>query len=409
MYDVIVIGGGASGMMAAGRAAERGKRVLLLEKNRDLGAKLKITGGGRCNICNAEENIHTLLTNFGAAAAFLYSPFSQFGVPETWAFFENRGLPLSIQENKRVFPKTEKAIDVFKVLKKYLNQGNVEIRTNIRVMRLIAKQRRIEKVITANSEFFGKNLILASGGLSHPETGATGDGFRFLKELGHTVSNPTPNIVPLAVSEAWIKSLAGVTLKDVKITFFVNNQKSFSLKGDILATHFGISGPMILNSATKVADLLEEGRVTAQIDIFPQLDSGALDKHITNIFDGNKNKILKNVLRGIVPAATSSVILSICQGINPETKIHSVKSEQRKKLGQILKVLPLTISGLMGFNRAVTADGGVTLKEIDTKTMRSLLFENLYVTGDLLDINRPSGGYSLQLCWTSGYVAGDAV
>src|SRR3989344_6621098 len=270
-YGVIVIGGGASGMMAAGRAAERGKHVLILEKNAELGAKLKITGGGRCNITNTEEDEKVLLAHYGKGKSFLHSPFSQFGVKDVFSFFESRGLPLVVQAGKRAFPKTEKARDVFNVLEKYLTQGGVDVRTSAAVEKIVFTDGKIEKISVGKKDFFATAYILATGGKSHPETGSTGDGFTWLKQLGHTVQNPTPTIVPLAVKNSWVKKLAGVTLPGVKITFFTNGKKSFALHGNILLTHFGLSGPLILNAAGRVADLLHSGEVTAAIDTFPDL------------------------------------------------------------------------------------------------------------------------------------------
>ena len=406
IYDVIVIGGGASGMMAAGRAAELGKKVLLLEKNKNLGEKLKITGGGRCNITNAEEDEHKLLKHYGKGKPFLYSPFSQFGMKDTFSFFESKGLPLVVQARKRAFPKTEKALDVFKVLERYIKQGKVDILSNAKVVKIISKNSRIEKVSASGQEYTANSFILATGGISHPETGSTGDGFKWLKELGHTVENPTPTIVPLAVADIWVKELSGVSLSFMKITFFTNGLKKFSLKGKVLFTHFGLSGPLILNAAGKVADMLHDGVVTAMIDAYPDTDIGTLDKKITKIFDANKNKMLKNIFSEIVPVGTAKAILLLLKSVSPDIKVHSITKEQRRSIVDLLKALPASITGLMGYDRAVVADGGLSLKEIDTKTMRSKLYNNLYVTGDLLHISRPSGGYSLQLCWTTGYVAG---
>ncbi|MDO8470631.1 MAG: aminoacetone oxidase family FAD-binding enzyme [bacterium] len=405
-FDVIVVGGGASGMMAAARAAERGKRVLLLEKNGSLGEKLKITGGGRCNITNAEFDTRLLLKNYGDAAPFLFSPFSQFGVKDTFSFFESRGLPLIIQAGKRAFPRTEKAADVCRVMEAYLKKNGVVVKTGTVVAKILAQKNHVLGVVAGGATYTADSVILAAGGASHPETGSTGDGFSWLKELKHTVKMPTPTIVPLGVQEQWVKSLAGVSLSPMKITFFLNGVKRFSKKGEILFTHFGISGPTILNSSGKIGDLLHEGQVTAEIDSFPNLDAGSLERTIIEAWEGNKNKAFKNAFRDIAPKGMAVHILPLLKGIDPETKVHSITKEERKKVVQTLKALPCTITRLMGYDRAVVVDGGVVLKEIDTKTMRSKLYENLYVTGDLLHINRPSGGYSLQLCWTTGYVAG---
>ncbi len=407
-FDLIIIGGGASGMMASIVAAERGKRVLILEKNKSLGEKLKITGGGRCNITNAEEDIHALLRNYGPAKDFLYSSFSQFSVKDTFAFFESRGLPLVVQARKRAFPASEKAVDVFQTLKRTLDKSGVICKTNCAVTKIRHSKGKIEGVMTNQGEFRADAYILATGGMSHPETGSTGDGFNWLADLGHTVKAATPTIVPLAVEDAWVKTLAGVSLSFMKITFYLDDKKQFSKTGKLLFTHFGLSGPLILNSASKVAELLEAGQVTARIDAYPDTDLGALEDRIIAVFDANKNKALKNVLKEIVPLGTSDAIRTLLPTLDFETKVHSVSKEERKQLVHLLKALPVKIIHLMGYDRAVVADGGVTLEEVDTRTMRSKVLENLYITGDLLHINRPSGGFSLQLCWTTGYVAGNA-
>jgi len=408
-YDVIVIGGGASGMMAAGKAGERGRRVLLLEKNRKLGEKLKISGGGRCNITNAEDDVRTLLKAYGKAEPFLHSLFANFGVKETFSFFESKGLPLIVQDRKRVFPKTQKASDVCKTLEEYLHQGKVTIKTGSPVTRVVVEDRNIVAVMCGEISYRAESYILATGGVSRPETGSTGDGFAWLRDIGHTVLKPTPSIVPLKVAEKWVKELAGVSLSPMKITFFADGKKQFSEIGKILFTHFGISGPLVLNSAQKIADLLHSGAVTAHIDLYPKQDLGALERHLISIFDGHKNKTLKNVLKEIVPEGMSRGLLTLFEDeVYVATPVHSITREQRKKLVHTLKALPLTITGLMGFDRAVVADGGVPLEEIDMRSMRSNKIQNLFITGDLLHINRPSGGFSLQLCWSSGYVAGDS-
>lgn len=408
-FDVIVIGGGASGMMAAGRAAERGKSVLLLEKNGLLGVKLSITGGGRCNICNAEHDVHRLLSHFGKAKRFLYSSFSQFGVPETFAFFESRKLPLKIEALQRVFPRSEKASDVVRILKRFMVKNGVQMILNTAAESFVFGKGRIRAVKTSMGQFSADSFIIATGGKSHPETGSTGDAFRWLKDMGHAVQNPTPSVVPLAVKEKWITMLAGITLRDVRVTFFVGQQKRFSAQGNVLCTHFGLSGPTILNTSKKVDDLLHEGAVTATIDLFPKFDEGALDRFVTNIFDENKNKELKNVFSLLTPQGSSKIVLGLIPEIDSEKKVHSITKIERKKIVFLLKQLPATITGLMGFERAVVADGGIAISEIEGKTMRSRKYGNLFVTGDMLNINRPSGGFSLQLCWTTGWVAGSSV
>jgi predicted Rossmann fold flavoprotein len=405
-YDVIVIGGGASGMMAAGRAAELGKKVLLLEKNKQLGEKLKISGGGRCNITNAEEDIRALLKNYGDADQFLFSPFSQFSNKDTFTFFEKLGLPLVVQARKRAFPHTEKALDVFKALEKYMKEGKVAIQTGAKVSQILREKDAIAGVVVNNTTYTAKSYILATGGMSHPETGSTGDGFNWLKALGHTVTTPTPTIVPLAVREQWVKDLSGTSLSFMKITFFADGKKQFSKTGKLLFTHFGLSGPLILNSAGAVGDLLEWGIVTAKIDAYPDTDHGALEQKIIGIFDTHKNKTLKNIMDEVVPHGMIEAVFTLLPTLDREIKVHSVTKEQRKALVDLLKALPMTITSLMGYDRAVVADGGIPLTEMDMKTMKSKVLNNLFITGDLLHITRPSGGFSLQLCWTTGFIAG---
>lgn len=409
IWDMIVIGGGASGMMAAAVAGGRGKSVLILDKNKNLGEKLKITGGGRCNITNNEPDIHKFLKIYGDGAPFLYSPFSIFGVKDTFNFFESRGLPLVVQARNRVFPKTEKAYDVYKVLENELKKNNVTIKSSCIVKRINKRGSEIESIETNSGLYFARSYVLATGGMSHPETGSTGDGFKWLKALGHDVKDSSPDIVPLAASDKWVKTLAGVSLSFMKITFYLEGKKQFSKTGKILFTHFGLSGPLILNSAKKVSDLLQSGSVTALIDAFPDTNEGKLEESIIKIFDANKNKILKTVWKEIAPEGIATATEGVDPSIDFDMKVHSVSKDTRKKLVHLLKNLPVNITNLMGYERAVVADGGVSLKELNMKTMSSILYKNLYITGDLLNVNRNSGGYSLQICWTTGYIAGMSV
>ncbi len=408
-YNVIVVGGGASGMMAAAIASARGKRVLLLEKNSRLGEKLAISGGGRCNILNAEEDEKKLLAQYGKSEQFLYSTFAKFGMKDAYTFFETNGLPLIVEGRKRAFPKTEKAKDVVRTLERALTKGNVAIRLKSPVTKVHHEHGRITSVEAGGTAYSADSYIFATGGFSRPETGSTGDGFSWLTSLGHTFHPPTPTIVPLKSKESWAKELSGTSAPDAKITFSVEGKRAFSAIGSILFTHTGISGPTILNSSGKVADLLQEGEVTATIDLFHKTDVGTLDKVLSDVFDQNKNKSLRNAFRTFVPPGMSTVLLSLLPDIDVETKVHSVTKENRRRLVVLVKSLPLSITGLMGFNKAVVADGGVPLTEIDMRTMRSKKVENLFIIGDLLHIARPSGGYSLQLCWTTGHVAGTAI
>jgi predicted Rossmann fold flavoprotein len=382
----------------------------LLEKNKELGKKLKITGGGRCNITNATFDTRELLKKYGDAEKFLYSPFSQFGVQDTFDFFEGKlKLPLVTEARNRVFPKSQKALDVFSALNRYIESQRVVVETKSGVTRLhlsSGDKKRITSVETANGmHHTAKHFIIATGGNSYPETGSTGDGFEWLREIGHTVAASSPNIVPLQVEDEWVHELSGTSLSFMKIIFYVDGKKAFSKTGKVLFTHFGLSGPLILNSAKEVSELLHEGTVTATIDCYPDTDLGALDNQIVNVFNKNKNKSFKNIVKEITPPGLANTLIGFHIVPDVENKVHSISKEERKKIVDTLKTLPLTITGLMGMDRAVVSDGGVPLEEVDTKTMRSRIFENLYLTGDILHINRPSGGYSLQLCWTTGYVA----
>ncbi len=407
-YDVIVVGGGASGMMVAVGAQAKGLRTLILEKNTNLGEKLKISGGGRCNITNNTPDIHKFLTNYGDNAKYLYSAFSQFSMKDTFEYFETHGLPLVTQARNRCFPATERAIDVYKVFENEIKKLGVTVKTNSPVKKILTQGNHITGVVVDGTTYTATDYVFATGGVSHPKTGSTGDGFKWLTDLGHTVHKPTPSIVPLKVLEPWVADVSGVSLSFMKITFFVDGKKAFSKTGKILFTHFGLSSPLILNCSKQVGDLLPTGEVTVVIDMYPDTDIGSLDKQLVKIFDSHKNKSFKNIIKEVTPDGMHNVILDMLQGkLDVTTKVHSITKEERRVIVDLLKGLTLTITGLMGFDRAVIADGGVPLSEIDTKTMRSKKIDNLFITGDLLHVNRPSGGYSLQLCWTTGFVAGE--
>lgn len=417
-YDVIVVGGGASGMMAAGRAAERGKRVLLLEKNKVLGKKLSITGGGRCNILNAEPDTRALLANYGDKAKFLYSPFSKHGMQDSWNFFTDRGLPLVVEARKRAFPQSMKATDVTNVMYQYLIDNRVEIKTGFSVKDILFENSRVCGVCVNKNEIFTANsYILSTGGVSHPATGATGDLFDSLAHVGYTVHKSNPSIVPLTVSEDWVKDLSGTTLSFMKITFGVDISKEnkesigrFSRTGKILFTHFGVSGPLILNSASKVLKLLEKNNVVkCSIDLYPDTEAHKIHNRVLELFLANKNKLFKTVVKDLVPTGMSEAVLRNCPEHIINTPVHSITKTERQNFAELLKNMPLTVTGTMGLDWAVISDGGVDLKDIYTNNMQSRLHDNLYFTGDMLHINRPSGGYSLQLCWTTGWVAGSDV
>lgn len=408
-WDVVVIGGGPAGMMAAGRAAEKGASVLLLEKNEILGKKLLITGGGRCNVTNAEQDVRKLLAKFKGSDKFLFSAFSQFSVKEALEFFHSHGLDTKEEANQRVFPKSEKARDVRDTLAAYLKQQKVTILAGIPVTGFAKADGKITAVKMGNGkEIQARSYILATGGKSRPDTGSTGDGFVWLEKLGHKVIRPVPSLVPIAVKDAWVKKLQGVSVPDIKISVFQDGERQDAKIGKILFTHFGVSGPTILNMSKEIGELLEWGDAEIQLDMFPKLDPGALDKKIQAAFAGNSNKFFKNSLAGLLPSAVASAVVDL-SGIKGDTFCHSVKKDQRLALVKLLKAMPMQVESLLGANKAIVTSGGVALEEVDFRTMASRLFPNLYLVGDILNIDRPSGGYSLQLCWTTGFVAGEAV
>lgn len=406
IWDVVVIGGGASGMMAAGRAAETGARVLLLEKNARLGEKLLITGGGRSNITNHELDDRKLLEKFKAQSKFLFSPFSQFSVKETLSFFHDHGMETKLEAEGRMFPATEKAETVWNTLLDYLREGGVRVQSNAEVTGFTTKSGAITGVKLQDGETISGNAyILATGGSSRPETGSTGDGFKWLKNLGHTVRLPEPSLVPITTKEKWAHQLSGLSFKEARVSVVQNNSTHGKAVGKILFTHVGMSGPLILNMSRNISELLKYGVVTLTIDLFPKMDHGVLDKHILSIFTEAQNKMLKNVLGQIVPLALAKILPELLT-LQPEKEVNKISKSERTTLVQFLKAVPLTVTGMLGAEKAIVVSGGLSLTEVDLKSMRSALHDNLYVVGDILDIDRPSGGYSLQLCWTTGWVAG---
>jgi predicted Rossmann fold flavoprotein len=405
VWDVVVVGAGPAGMMAALEAASRGAKVLILEKNHRPGEKLLITGGGRCNLTNAEPDLRKLLSKFKDADKFLFSPFSEFDNKKTLEFFEGRGMPTKVEAEQRVFPESNSAESVWNVLTENLRE-KATIKTDAEVKGFIKKGGIVEAVELKNKEIiYAHSFILAAGGKSRPETGSTGDGFVWLRELGHTVTEPTPSLVPVAIEDNWVRSIPGLSLPDAKLTIYQNNVKQETNKGKILFTHFGLSGPAVLNMSRSIDDLLKYGEVELSLDLLPQHDYGTLNTRLQELFKAKDKKKIKNALSELVPGALVEAVLQRST-ILPETKSHSVSRESRLLLVQVLKDMRMKVKGLLGEHKAIITSGGVALTEVDFKTMRSRLFPNLYIVGDLLDIDRPSGGYSLQLCWTTGFVAG---
>lgn len=480
-YDVIVIGGGPAGMMAAGTAASRGLSVLLLEKNPTLGKKLLITGGGRCNVTNSfatQRGTQTdpmpikagdahltdsarggdlktdnplFLKKFKDSDKYLFSPFSKFSIEDTLEFFESRGMPTKVEAEGRVFPVSNTAQSVWDVLVAYMQQQNVEVRNNAEadgfVLDGIDNDKKINAVKLKSGELLhAKSFILATGGTSRPETGSNGDGFKWLKKIGHTIVPSNPSLVPIAIKDNWVKKLQGITLTDISLSLsriardaegILKKTKLKSAadklkgKGKILFAHFGITGPTVLNMSKDVSDALENSdykdargddaeEIVITLDLLPALDHGKLNAALQELFSKNSNKMIKNSLGDLIPHATSlvqtvldkaSAKLSGTGHPDPkfgDTKNNSVTREARLELVHALKNLDMHIAGLLGDDKAIISSGGVKLDEIDFKTMASTVAPNLHLVGDVLDIDRPSGGYGLQLCWTTGFVAGES-
>lgn len=408
LWDVIVVGGGPAGMMAAGRAGALGAQVLLLEKNPALGKKLLITGGGRCNVTNAETDVRKLLDKFAESGRYLFSAFAQWSVADTMEFFEKRGMPIKIEAEKRAFPASNTAQSVREVLEKYLTEGKVTVLTKSTVQSTESDGSTITGITLTNKRSLrAKRFILATGGKSHPETGSTGEGYGWLSALGHTIDEGRAALVPVAVKEERVQKAAGTSLADAKITLFQNDAKQKDLRGKVLFTHVGLSGPGILNMSRDIGELLQYDRVFIEIDTLPSLGYEKVTEQLKALLIEHSNKTIKNALKEIIAPTIANMILDAAE-IDPETPCHSLPREARVRLMHTLKHLRFEVSHLLGMDKAIITAGGVTLDEIDFKTMRSLRYNNLFIVGDILNINRPSGGYSLQLCWTTGHVAGSA-
>lgn len=404
-FDVVVVGGGPAGMMAAGRAAESGARVALLERNRSLGNKLLMTGLGRCNLTQGEFDDKEFVRKFGdKKAKFLFSALSVFGPEEVTNFFEKRGLLTSLEKDGRVFPKTGKALDVLHVLEKYLKEQDVEIIFNADVISLEIEDGKITSVKLKDKNIRADKFILCTGGKSYPNTGSTGNGYAWAKAVGHWVNKPRPALVPVEVTESWIKELQGISL-EAKVSIFQNDEKQTDLAGDVLFTHFGLSGPLIINASKKIGELLEKGAVIVEIDLMSEFGAAELDKKLQQDFLVHGKKDLKNYLTELLPLKLVLVLLRL-SGVDGKKKLNLVTKEERLALVGLMKKLRLTVKGLLGYNQAMVTSGGVELKEVDSKTMQSKLVSNLFFAGEILDLDGPTGGFNLQVAWSTGYAAG---
>jgi hypothetical protein len=411
-YDVAVIGGGPAGMMAAGRAGELGARVVLLEKNNKPGLKLLLTGKGRCNITNKADSEREMIEEFGPPGKFLFSALHKFGVDDAIDFFEERGVKIKVERGNRVFPASDQSPDVLEALLGYLKKSKVEIKTNSAIKEIIFKDDKIEKVLLfGGREIIADKFIIATGGKSYPATGSTGDGYLWLKKSGHKITELKPALVPVIVKEKLVKELEGLSLKNVAISLYKDKRKIDSRFGEAIFTADGLSGPIIIDLSRAVGELIDSasgGSVRLQIDFKPALDYPTLDLRIRKDFAALKNKLFKNGLNGLLPGKLIPVIIKL-SGINPEKKVNLISRTERKKLLHLLKEFSLEIKGLAGFDKAIITSGGVALKEVDPKTMQSKIIKNLYLAGEILDLAGPTGGYNLQVCWSTGFAAGEGV
>jgi predicted Rossmann fold flavoprotein len=409
--DVVVVGGGASGMMAAlyaaGEITQTGLKVVILEKNDELGKKLKITGGGRCNITNNEPDSRKFISAYGSAAPFLFTPFSLFGVRDTYSFFESRGLLLKEEAYHRVFPETQSALSVFALLDKELKRARVSTVYKFAASEFIFKKGHITEVVSEDGRRVrGKYFILSVGGASHKDTGSDGSGFKILEKCGHTVSSPDVSLVPLTSSEKDLQALSGTSFENISVRVFRGERVYKKVRGRLLITHFGLSGPLILGLSKEVKNLLKEGPVSLSLDLLDFVPVDKIDSFLLDIVERNKSKKIKNIkVHENISSSLWGAVLGRAK-VSLDTPLHSLTKEERVRVGKVLKDFSFKITGTLGSDKAIISSGGLSLKEVNFKTMASTLFDNLAVTGDLLDIDRPSGGYSLQLCWTTGAIAG---
>ncbi|MBI5664302.1 MAG: NAD(P)/FAD-dependent oxidoreductase [Nitrospirae bacterium] len=406
-YDLAIIGAGPAGMMAALRASECGARVVLLEKKHMPGIKLLMTGKERCNITNDEADVRKFAGHYGKNGKFLLNALYHFGVKETIDFFHINGVKTKVERGGRIFPESDKAKDVHGLFLRLIKESGVTLIANCGIKKIAHKQNMIEKIILDNVEIRARNYLISTGGRSYPQTGSTGEGYKWAGQMGHTIVKPEPALTPILVKEQWVKELEGLSLKNVLISLYQNNKKQDERFGEALFTGFGMSGPVILDMSKHIGELLVDGPVDLFIDFKPALDFDMLDKRILRDLEAYKNKSMMNILPELLPKKLIPVVLKLT-GIGPETKGHSITKEERKKLRALLKQFPLTIKSLLGFDKAIITTGGVSLKEVDPKTMRSRIINNLYFAGEVLDLDGPTGGYNLQVCWSTGYLAGES-
>lgn len=401
-YDKIIIGGGPAGLMAGITAKRNGQNILILEKNNTIGMKLSITGKGRCNITNYTTDIKGLVTAYRKNGKFLFHAFSVFDVEDTIDFFSELGIKTKTERGRRVFPQSNNADEVVEKLRAMVSN---DILYNCNVTKFLTEGNKIIGIETNKGVFSADKYILTTGGKSYPLTGSNGDGYNLAKDLGHKIVEPKPALVPIFTTETWVKELAGLTLKNSRIDIYQNNKKIFSKFGELLFTHQGLTGPIIIDSSREIGDLLEKGNVKMVIDLKPALSYPILKERINNDLTEAGNKAIKNSLSHLLPSSLIPVIINLCN-INSESKASQLSKDERNTLLHQLKELTVNVSGIGGWYDAIVTDGGIDTKEIDPNTMKSKLIDNLYFAGEIIDVYGPTGGYNLQLCWSTGYLAG---
>lgn len=405
---IVVIGGGAAGMMAAIAAAENRAEVYLIEKNEKLGKKIYITGKGRCNVTNMAEK-EVIFDSICTNNKFFYSSYKNLDNVETFKLFESYGLKLKVERGNRVFPQSDHSSDVIKALENKLSSLNVEIQLNTRVDKIEKNNdNRFEIKIHStkkNDVIIADSVIVATGGLSYPSTGSTGDGYEFARSFGHKITELYPSLVPLHLSDS-VKSIQGLSLKNVSLSIYNEQKLLYNDFGEMLFTHNGISGPLVLSASTKCVKLLNNGiRLKAFIDLKPAIDEKTLDARFLREFSGNENKQLKNVMGRLLPSSLISLYLQKA-GVNENKPIHSVTVKERETLVKTMKALSFNVCGSGSYPEAVITQGGVNVKEINPKTMESKLIKGLYFAGEVLDLDALTGGFNLQIAWSCGYTAG---
>ncbi len=408
MGKILIIGGGAAGMMAAVFAARNGNEVIIYEKNEKLGKKLYITGKGRCNITNAGD-METLFQNVMSNSKFLYSAFYGFTNFDAIDFFEQLGCKTKIERGNRVFPVSDRSSDVISAMTRELHRLGVQIEYRTEVEEVVACEGVFEGIrIKGSKELIkGDKVIIATGGLSYQTTGSTGDGYKFAKALGHSVTELSPSLVPFNIKEEFVKELQGLSLKNIQVRVYAGKKEIFNDFGEMLFTHFGVSGPVILSSSSYVIPHIGKKELKLIIDLKPALSREQLDARILRDFEQCMNKQYKNSLDQLLPRKMISAIISL-SGIDPEKKVNAITKEERTRLVDVIKNMELTIAGIRDYNEAIITKGGVKVKEINPGTMESKLVKNVYFIGEVLDLDALTGGFNLQIAWSTAYLSGIA-